>query len=131
MWLNDSAGGGAAGSFYYDLEFTNLSGRACTLTGYPGVSAVTLGGARIGAPARREPVATTGSVRLGAGASAVAILRIADAGNFEASACRGTLAAGLRVFPPGQTVSRLVPFPFETCSSSAVATLSVRAMRRA
>jgi hypothetical protein len=31
----DTQGGGAAGSIYYTLEFTNLSGQACTLHGSP------------------------------------------------------------------------------------------------
>jgi hypothetical protein len=35
----------------YYLEFTNLSGHACTLAGYPGVSAVGLSGGQLGSPA--------------------------------------------------------------------------------
>ena len=42
MWLAN--GNAAAGTFYYDLNFTNLSGHACTLRGHPGVSAVNLSG---------------------------------------------------------------------------------------
>lgn len=53
MWLNPE-GSGTAGSFYYKLEFVNLSGRTCTLAGYPGVSAVSLSGRQIGASAKRE-----------------------------------------------------------------------------
>jgi hypothetical protein len=45
VWM-DTQGGGATGSIYYTLEFTNLSGQACTLHGSPGVSAVTLSGRR-------------------------------------------------------------------------------------
>ena len=41
----------AAGTFYYTLNFSNLSGHACTLRGHPGVSAVSLTGRRIGIPA--------------------------------------------------------------------------------
>jgi hypothetical protein len=41
----------AAGSIYYHLEFTNLSGRACTLVGYPGVSAINLSGHQLGSAA--------------------------------------------------------------------------------
>jgi len=48
----DTQGDGAAGSVYYTLQFTNLSGHACTLRGYPGVSAVSLSGHQLGAPAR-------------------------------------------------------------------------------
>lgn len=45
VWMN-TQGSGAAGSVFYTLKFTNLSGHACTLRGYPGVSAVSLGGRR-------------------------------------------------------------------------------------
>ena len=51
VWM-DTQGDGAAGSVYYTLQFTNLSGHACTLRGYPGVSAVSLSGHQLGAPAR-------------------------------------------------------------------------------
>lgn len=63
------------------------------------------------------------------GASATATLRIVQAGNFPASACRQTKAAGLRVFPPGQSNSKVIPFPFEACSRSGPVYLSVRAVR--
>jgi hypothetical protein len=35
--------------------------------------------------------------------------------------------AGLRVYPPGQSSSRVVPFPFPMCAGS-VTILSVRAL---
>ncbi|MDQ6778933.1 MAG: DUF4232 domain-containing protein, partial [Actinomycetota bacterium] len=43
VWLN-TQGNGAAGSIFYALELTNLSGQTCTLNGYAGVSAVDLAG---------------------------------------------------------------------------------------
>jgi len=58
----------------------------------------------------------------------MAVLRIVEAGNFPASACREVTAAGLRVFPPGQTASKVVPFPFQTCSRAGQSVLSVRAV---
>ena len=36
VWLN-TAGVGSAGRLTYELNFTNLSSRTCTLFGYPGV----------------------------------------------------------------------------------------------
>src|ERR1700745_1341644 len=48
IWSNNGAGGGTAGSVFYKLRFTNLSGHTCTLTGFPKVSAVNLAGKRIG-----------------------------------------------------------------------------------
>ena len=38
-WVAVGQGNGAAGTIYYPLEFTNLSGHTCSLFGFPGVSA--------------------------------------------------------------------------------------------
>jgi hypothetical protein len=115
VWLN-TQGNGAAGSVYYQLELTNLSGHGCTLFGYPGVSAVDLGGQQVGSAASRNAAHTPRLITLGNGKTATVVLRIADADNFPASMCRPVTAAGLRVYPPKQTAPRLVPFPFRACS---------------
>ena len=115
VWLNTTSNG-AAGSFYYTLELTNLSGAGCTLSGYPGVSAVSLDGTRIGSAATRTPGGLASAVALAKGATATVTLRITDVLNFPASTCKPTTAAGLRVYPPGQTASRIVPGPFRACS---------------
>lgn len=118
-------GNGAAGSIYYQLQLTNLSGRTCTLSGYPGVSAISLSGRQIGRSATRESGAKARTVTLKSGQSAASTLRIVEAGNFPTSACKPTLAAGLRVYPPNQKAAKTVPFPFEACSGSGPAVLSV------
>lgn len=125
VWLNTS-GDGAAGSIYYKLELTNASDHACTITGYPGVSAVDLGGRQIGGPASRI-ASPTATVRLGAGDTATAMLRVVEAGNFPAASCRPVSAAGVRVYPPNQKASKIVPIPFQACASSASVILSVSA----
>jgi hypothetical protein len=128
VWL-DTTGNGAAGSSVYALELTNLSGRTCTLTGYPGVSGVDLRGRQLGSSAKRTspPKATT--VTLAPGASALTALRIVDVGVFTPSTCRPVTAAGLRVYPPNQTASKIVPFPFPACSRRGVGYLSVQPVR--
>ncbi len=125
VWLNTESGGAAAGSTYYKLEFTNLSGRPCTLRGYPGVSAVDLRGRQIGSAAGRNPSSPTRTITLAKSGSAVAVLRIADAFNYPAAACRRTTAAGLRVYPPNQTTARTVPFPFVACARTGPIYLSI------
>ncbi len=125
IWSNNGAGGGTAGSVFYKIKFTNLSGHACTLKGFPRVAAVNLRGKRIGAAADREAGQTPKKVKLADGATATAQLRIVDAGNFTPSSCHPVTAAGLRVRPPGQSKSKLVPLPFETCARSSQHTLSV------
>jgi len=130
VWLN-SEGSGAAGSVYYKLEFTNLSEDACSISGYPGVSATNLRGRKLGRAAVREAGQPPGLVTLAAGTTATASLRIVDAGNFPSASCHAVTAAGLRVFPPGLKSSRLVPFPFKMCSSTGPAVLAVRPLTRA
>ncbi|MGB9186041.1 MAG: DUF4232 domain-containing protein [Solirubrobacteraceae bacterium] len=113
-WI-DTNSNGAAGTIFYQLQFTNLSGRRCTLRGYPGVSGVDLRGHRLGAAARRStnPVRV---IALNNGATAKAVLGIVEAGNFPPATCKPTTAAGLRVFAPNQSTSKLIPFPFGVCS---------------
>jgi Domain of unknown function (DUF4232) len=127
VWLDVPPGNHYAGGAVYYLEFTNLSGHACTLRGYPGVSAVTLSGRRLGSPAGWGALATT-TVRLASGATATAHLQISDPGGYGTRCLLpppwkqpwrpGTLptAAGLRVYPPNQFASKVIPYPFSACA---------------
>ena len=126
VWL-DTQGNGAAGSVYYHLKLTNLSVRTCTLFGYPGVSAVDLAGRQLGSAASRNAAHPPHLVTLARGATASAVLQIVQAGNFPASRCRPVTAAGLRVYPPNQTVAKVVPFPFSACSRRGPVYLIVQA----
>jgi hypothetical protein len=67
-------------------------------------------------------------VTLAPEAQTTAIVRVIDVGALPAS-CRPRTAAGFRVYPPAQATSKLVPFPFHTCSSSSQHALSVRAVK--
>jgi hypothetical protein len=125
VWLNVPPGNDYAGGAYYDLEFTNLSGHACTLRGYPGVSAVGLNGRQLGSPAGWGSSTTT-TVRLASGHTATAELQITDTGNYSQCFQRlpqgpgrpGILptAAGLRVYPPNQTAATVIPYPLQACA---------------
>ena len=120
VWINNVQG--AAGTFYYTLNFTNLSGHACTLRGHPGVSTVSLDGRQIGRPARwgNPGNAHLRTVRLARGATATAVLAVTDVYNFPNSVCHRVTAAGLRVYPPNQFTSTLVPYPTGACSTRQV-----------
>jgi hypothetical protein len=115
VWLGLGLGGGTAGSTYYPLELSNVGHHACTLSGYPGVSA-SRGGSQVGPAATRnqQPHAT---VTLAPGATAHVILRIVDWG---ALCSQEVVADGLKVFPPGQTRSEFVPFSFGACAHRGV-----------
>jgi Protein of unknown function (DUF4232) len=115
VWMN-TTGSGAAGTIYYHLEFTNLSGHRCTLRGYPGVSGVNLTGHRIGSAGSHNAIYPTTTITLANGATANALLGITEVGFFSSSACHPTTAAGLRVYPPNQTTSKVIPFPFGACA---------------
>jgi hypothetical protein len=121
VWLNVPPGNHYAGGAYYYLEFTNLSGYSCTLSGYPGVSAVSLSGASLGSPAGWG-VVKFAAVSLAPGVTATAGLQISDPTDFG-SRCllpgrpgRPPTAAGLRVYPPDQSVSKVIPYPFPACA---------------
>jgi hypothetical protein len=126
IWLNTN-GNAAAGSTFLHLEFTNLSGHACTLNGFPFIQAVNLRGQQVG---RRAGFSGKPHlVRIGNHQTVKAVLQIVDALNFPAAKCHRVTAAGLKVFPPNQTRAKTVPFPFPACSargSHAPVYLSVR-----
>jgi Protein of unknown function (DUF4232) len=115
-WLG-VPGGGAAGSTYYELELSNVSGQWCTLYGYPGVSALT-SGTEDGSPAARTASHTSHLVTLAPGATAHAILQITDAGNFPPSTCQPATATTLRVYAPGDFSSLTFPYSFTACSQA-------------
>jgi hypothetical protein len=116
IWLGLGEGGGTAGSTFYPLEFSNVGHHACTLNGFPGVSAVRSGGGQLGPGASRNG-AHHGTVTLAPGATAHAILRVVDAG----AVCSPTVnAVALKVFPPGATRADTVPFSFAACAHRGV-----------
>ena len=116
-WLG-IPGDGFAGGTSYQLELSNTSSHACTLYGYPGVSALGPGGHQLGRAAGRGPASANRLVTLGRGATAHAVLQIADVTNFPPSSCGETTAVALRVYPPGATRSLEIPFTFQACSQS-------------
>jgi hypothetical protein len=126
----DTSGDAAAGSTFFPLNFTNLSSRTCTLVGYPGVSAVDLAGRQLDSAAARNPSRAVRAVDLAHGASATAVLRIVVAANFPSSHCRRVTAAALRVFPPNQRASKVIPFPFQACSREGPVYLSIAAVEK-
>jgi hypothetical protein len=141
VWLN-TIGNGAAGSSYYNLEFTNLSAHACALSGFPGVSAINVVGQQIGSAAGHNAEHAAGLITLSSGSAnsgldgfqtgntATVVLQITDAGNYSNSACGRVAAAGLRVYPPDQTASKVIPYPFVTCSHRGRLILHVESVQK-
>ncbi len=110
-------GNAAAGSSYYPIDFTNVSGTSCTLFGYPGASFVTgIGGSQVGGAAIRNPTFAAQVVTLAPGATAHASLQVVVAQNYPASLCLPVTAHWLRVYPPNQFVPLYVSFTAVTCT---------------
>jgi Protein of unknown function (DUF4232) len=105
----------AGGSTYYQLELSNISGRTCTLYGYPGVSALR-GRKHLGSAASRDPSHPATLVTLTPGATAHVILQITDVGVFSPGACSPARATSVRVYAPGAYSSRTIPLGFSACS---------------
>jgi hypothetical protein len=141
VWLN-TRGNGTAGSMYYDLQFTNLSAHSCTLEGYPGLSGVNLAGRQLGSAAARDSTpsprlitltSATSAMGLGVSSSsntATAVVQLTDVGNLASSSCAHATAAGIRVYPPDQTASKVVPFPFVACSHAGPIYLHVKSIQK-
>jgi hypothetical protein len=125
VWLG-IPGDSATGHTAYQLELSNTSGSACTLFGFPGVSAVAPGGQQLGSPAARDPGDTTLLVTLARGATAHVFLVITNVAFFTAASCHPAAALGLKVFPPGSRTATVVPFGFEACAKKGPVFLRVR-----
>jgi hypothetical protein len=116
-WVAVDQGNGAAGSIYFPLQFTNLSGRACSLHGFPGVSAIDRNGHQLGSPASWDHVSVPRTVLLAAGATAHSVLRWSDATVTTAPGCGPVNSAfELRIYPPDQRSSTHAAFGLEVCS---------------
>jgi hypothetical protein len=130
--VDNSQAGGAAGSTYYPLNFTNTSPVTCELYGYPGVSFVSAPvgtGRQIGVAAQRSRTFAKVGVRLAPGGTAHAWLQVTVAANYPASSCQPVTADWLRVYPPGETVPGYVDRTFSACSSTSTALLTVLPVR--
>jgi Protein of unknown function (DUF4232) len=118
VWVNLSQGSVAAGTDSWPLDFTNTGSRACTLYGYPGVSATNAKGAQLGRAAEREPIFTARTVTIGAGGTAHAYLLWTEVLNFTPSGCKLGTASLLKVYPPNRTSAAHTFFSLQVCTST-------------
>jgi len=119
VWVNVSQGSGAAGTFAYPLDFTNTGSHACTMYGYPGVSA-TYGNneAQLGRAAARDSLYKARTVTLAPGATAHAYLFWVEVLDFTPSACKPATANFLKVYPPNRKSAALSFFSLQGCRST-------------
>jgi len=121
---------GTAGTIYQLVVLTNISGSACTLYGYPGVSFVTgPGGSIIGAPATRNAATGDKLVILTPGGQAYSAVGVVDVGALSASKCQPGKADWLQVYAPGDTGALYVRYSSQVCTRATVKFLTVTAVR--
>ena len=93
------------------LNFTNVSGTACALGGYPEVAAYGAGGVQLGNAAGRDTSVAARRIVLAPGATAHA----AVVASVSAGSCRAVAASGLRVVLPGQSAARYIRHAISAC----------------
>jgi hypothetical protein len=107
---------GAAGTIYYPVEFSNTGSSACTLAGFPGVSAVNKSDHQLGLAAKRTRGFTAHTVTIQPGQTAHAMLGITEAEVI--GGCHNATASGLKVYPPNEFTKQLVMhFTFSVCTN--------------
>jgi len=126
VWVAVGQGSGAAGTIFYPLEFTNLSGHTCSLFGFPGVSAIDGHGNQLGSSANWEHTTSPRTVTLAPGATAHTMLAYHDAAVTTEPGCDPVNSATLlKVYPPGQHRWTYAAYDFQSCSRSGVRYLSI------
>lgn len=124
VWLG-LPGSGAAGTVYYELEFSNVGLETCTLRGFARAVAVNGNGHQVGQPAAHAPQ-TPPLVTLRPGATAHVVLSVGDAGAICPQP--GQQVTGeLTVYPPGQALGQKVELSVRVCRHrSSMGVLPVR-----
>ena len=96
------------------VDFTNISGTACTLSGYPQVSAYLDGAGQVGNAAVLDRSVRVRRIMLAPGATAHA----AVVESVPSRRCGPVAATGLRVVLPDQHVARYVRHQITACSAT-------------
>jgi hypothetical protein len=117
LTLTLGQGQGAAGSFYTPVILTNKGSKPCTMLGYPGVSYISTSGAAVGLPAS-EIKGKERTVTLQPGGAGSALLHQPNPLVFPPADCHKKKASGLRVYPPGQTLSLTAALSFPVCTTT-------------
>jgi Protein of unknown function (DUF4232) len=128
VWVGRDLSQGAAGTLVFPLEFTNITGHAMTIRGYPGVSALNASGKQLGAAAGWDAVYPAKTITIPAGGTVHANLFYSDVLTSTPSNKPAT-AAILRVYPPNQTTARTTYFSLPVTTKAGVVDLHVTVIR--
>ncbi len=111
VWTG-SPGDDALGHSFWQVQISNVGHHACTLFGYPGVSAVNSSGHQVGKPAGHSGHKAT--VTIPAGGTSHFVLSVTDPFIVCAHPVHAT---DLKVFAPGQFHAESTPFSVSVCRS--------------
>jgi Protein of unknown function (DUF4232) len=114
IWVT-TGGDSVSGTTYLHLDFSNRGRSACSLDGYPVVTATTLTQMRLGAAAGHGTGAPATTIDLAPGATAHSILGYV-AKNVGA-ACKPKDASQLKVYPPKSAGAKFAFFPLPVCTT--------------
>lgn len=128
VWINVGGSQGAAGTFYYPLEFTNVSNHTCRTWGYPGVSALGANGKQLGRAAVRNPLYPGAWVNIPAGGTAHSLFAYGNA-EVSTSGCKPTDATTIKVYPPGSFTADYGFFSLPACTVPGHVYLNVSVLR--
>jgi hypothetical protein len=115
VWVSYDAMNGAAGTWYYPLEFTNVSDRTCRTWGWPGVSAANASGKQLGDAASRNGLYGASWVNIPSGGTAHALLGY-GAAEVGTSGCGPRDAAVLKVYAPNTKNADHAFFDLPVCT---------------
>jgi Domain of unknown function (DUF4232) len=128
VWVGRDLANGAAGTLAFPLEFTNITGHAVTIRGYPGVSALNAAGRQLGAPAGWDAVYPAKTITIPPGGTVHANLFYSDVLT-STPANKPATAAILRVYPPDQKTARTAYFSLPVTTKAGVVDLHVTVIR--
>lgn len=119
-------GTAAAGTVAFPIVFTNNGSGPCVLEGFPRVSyAVGPDSAPVGVAAAREGT-SSGPVELASGGQASALVFAVDVHNIPPEQCQPVTVAGLRIYPPDNTISLYLERAATACGNGQMATTQLR-----
>jgi hypothetical protein len=115
VWVKADDADATAGTTYYHLDYTNISGSTCHLYSWPGVSATSIGGEQLGVPAIRTGGVPATYVNIPPNGTAHSILGYVDIQ--VGPGCKPVAATYLKVYPPDDSSARHAFFALPVCTT--------------
>jgi len=117
-------GGGYAGGYGYNVLWENMGRGSCSLTGYPGISALGSKLRVLGSPAGRDPIDPVATVTMPPGGIVVSKLLITDVLAYPKAKCKPAPAFYIRAYAPGAYQADRAKASFEACRAPGIVYMS-------